>query len=61
MQKLSKEIIKFSYKKTTRRPKRLENNVFIIYSPETIKLEPGDHKLINNLSSKRNRRKLQIT
>ena len=47
MQKLSKEIIKFSYKKTTRRPKRLENNVFIIYSPETIKLEPGDHKLIN--------------
>ena len=40
MENLLKEIITFTYKKTTRKPKRLENNVFIIYSPEKIKLEP---------------------
>ena len=38
----SKEIIKFYYQKSTRRPKRLENNVFVIYSPERIKLQPGE-------------------
>ena len=38
----SKEIIKFYYRKSTRRPKRLENNVFVIYSPERIKLQPGE-------------------
>ena len=47
MENLSKEIIKFCYKKTTRRPKRLENNVFVIYSPEKIKLHPGEIKNIN--------------
>ena len=31
----------------TRRPKRLENNVFVTYSPEKIKLRPGETKIIN--------------
>ena len=42
-----KEIVKFFYQKSTRRPKRLENNVFVIYSPEKIKLEPGELKFVN--------------
>ena len=43
----SKEIVKFYYGKSTRRPKRLENNVFVSYSPEKIKLEPGQRITIN--------------
>ena len=43
----SKEIVKFYYDKTTRRPKKLENNVFVLYSPERIKLEPGERVTIN--------------
>ena len=43
----SKEIFKFHYSASTRRPKKLENNVFIIYSPERIKLQPGKRKLID--------------
>ena len=43
----SKEIVTFQYKKSTRRPKRLENNVFIIYSPEKIKLKPGEIRQVN--------------
>ena len=43
----SKEIIKFYYQKSTRRPKRLENNVFVIYSPERIKLQPGEKTTVN--------------
>ena len=42
-----KEIVKFFYQKSTRRLKRLENNVFVIYSPEKIKLEPGELKFVN--------------
>ena len=30
------EAIEFIYDKTTRRPKRLENNVFILFAPEKI-------------------------
>ena len=43
----SKEIVKFYYRNSTRRPKRLENNVFVIYSPERIKLQPGEKKYVN--------------
>ena len=43
----SKEIVTFYYDKLTRRPKRLENNVFVIYSPERIKLQPGETKSVN--------------
>ena len=42
-----KEVVKFFYQKSTRRPKRLENNVFVIYSPEKIKLQPGETMIIN--------------
>ena len=42
-----KEIVKFFYQKSTRRPRRLENNVFVIYSPEKIKLQPGEMKFVN--------------
>ena len=44
---LLKETVTFQYKKSTRRPKRLEKNVFIIYSPEKIKLKPGEIKQVN--------------
>ena len=43
----SKEIVKFCYNKSTRRPKRLENNVFVLYSPQKIKLQPGEVITIN--------------
>ena len=43
----SKEIVKFYYDKMTRRPKRLENNVFVLYSPQRIKLQPGESITIN--------------
>ena len=42
-----KEIVKFFYQKSTKRPRRLENNVFVIYSPEKIKLQPGEMKFVN--------------
>ena len=42
-----KEIVKFFYQNLTRRPKRLENNVFVIYSPERITLQPGEVKFVN--------------
>ena len=38
------EKIEFIYDKTVRRPKRLENNVFILYAPERIRLQPGEIK-----------------
>ena len=41
------EKIEFIYDKTTRRPKRLENNVFILYAPEKIRLQPGELKDVN--------------
>ena len=43
----SKEIIKFYYQKSTRRPRKLENNVFVIYSPKRIKLLPGEKIILN--------------
>ena len=42
-----KEIVKFFYQKSRRRPRRLENNIFVIYSPEKIKLQPGEMKFVN--------------
>ena len=44
---MNRNCIKFIYDKTTRRPRRLENNVFVLYSPERIKLQPGKIKSIN--------------
>ena len=39
--------IKFIYDETTGRPRKLENNVFVLYSPERIRLQPGEIKSIN--------------
>ena len=41
------EAVEFIYDKTTRRPKRLENNVFILYAPEKIRLQPGEMMSVN--------------
>ena len=41
------EAIEFNYDQTTRRPKRLENNVFILYAPEKIRLQPGEMMSVN--------------
>ena len=37
--------IKFHYK--TKRPKLLENNVFVLYSPQKLKFEPGEKKMVD--------------
>ena len=47
MKKLQENIVKFSYNNKNKRPKRLENDVFVIYSPETITIHPGEIKNIN--------------
>ena len=39
------QTIKFYYK--IKRPKLLENNVFVLYSPQKLKFEPGQKKIIN--------------
>ena len=36
--------IEFTYDKTIKRPKRLQNNVFVLYSPKRIKTQPGEFK-----------------
>ena len=38
--------IKFYYK-TAKRPKLLENNVFVLYSPQKLKFEPGEKKMVD--------------
>ena len=40
------QTIKFYYNKT-KRPKLLENNVFILYSPQKLKFEPGEKKMVD--------------
>ena len=47
MKKLQEHIIKFSYNSKIKRPKRLENDVFVIYSPKNITIHPGEIKNIN--------------
>ena len=37
--------IEFIYR--IRRPKKLKNNVFVLYSPEGIKLQPGETKMLD--------------
>ena len=43
---MSTATIKFHYKKT-KRPKLLENNVFVLYSQQKLKFEPGEKKIID--------------
>ena len=42
-----RKLLHFFYQKSTRRPRRLENNVFVIYLPEKTKLQPGEMKFVN--------------
>ena len=45
---MNRNCIEFIYGKTTRRLRRLENNVFVLYLPERIKLQqPEEIKSIN--------------
>ena len=37
--------IKFHYK--IKRPKLLENNVFVLYSPHKLKFQPGEKKMVD--------------
>ena len=37
--------IKFEYR--VKRPKLLENNVFVLYSPQRLKFEPGEKKIVD--------------
>ena len=39
------ESITFVYK--IKRPKLLENNVFVLYSPQRLKFEPGEKKMVD--------------
>ena len=39
------QTIKFHYK--TKKPKLLENNVFVLYSPQKLKFEPGEKKIVD--------------
>ena len=44
---MNRNCIEFIYDKTTRRPRRPESNVFVLYSPERVKLHPGEIKSIS--------------
>ena len=39
------QTIKFYYK--VKRPMLLENNVFVLYSPQKLKFEPGEKKIVD--------------
>ena len=39
------QTIKFHYK--IKRPKLLENNVFVLYSPHKLKFQPGEKKMVD--------------
>ena len=39
------QTIKFHYK--IKRPKLLENNVFVLYSPQRLKFKPGEKKMVD--------------
>ena len=36
------QIVEFIYDRTTGRPRRLKNNVFVLYSPKRIRIQPGE-------------------
>ena len=42
---MNTQTIRFYYK--IKKPKRLENNVFVLYAPERLKFEPGQKKMID--------------
>ena len=42
---MNTQTISFYYK--IKKPKRLENNVFVLYSPQRLKFEPGQNKMVD--------------
>ena len=44
---MSSKVIEFIYDKTLKRPKKLQNNVFVLYSPEKIRLQPAEFKKLD--------------
>ena len=44
---MNEKTVKFIYDKSIRRPKRLQNNVFVLYAPQRIGLQPGEVEKIN--------------
>ena len=34
--------VEFIYDRTTRRPRRLKNNIFVLNSPKRIRIQPGE-------------------
>ena len=46
---MSNKVIEFIYNKRLKikQPKRLQNKVFVLYSPESIRLEPGEFKKVD--------------
>ena len=42
---MSHQTIQFYYK--IKKPKLLENNVFVLFSPQRLKFEPGEKKLVD--------------
>ena len=44
---MNRKVIEFIYDKTLKRPKKLQNNVFMVYSPEKIRLHPGEFKKVD--------------
>ena len=43
---MSEEVVELIYTSSTRRPKRPQNNVFVLYAPEKIRRQPGEVKNI---------------
>ena len=41
------QIVELIYDRTTGRPRRLKNNVFVLYSPKRIRIQPGEKININ--------------
>ena len=41
---MNEKTVEFIYDKLMRRLKRLQNNVFVLYAPERIQLQPGEVK-----------------
>ena len=43
---MSKEVVELIYNGSTRRPKRLQNNAFVLYPSEKIRIQPREVKNI---------------
>ena len=44
---MDQKTIEFTYDRSTRRPKRLENHAFVLYSPQRIRIQPGEIEKID--------------